>query len=394
MPNFQYLLPGECRPVSETSPIWDTPLPADRHWGETSPTGPHPVHPTYGDLFTAARTFFESDQFHLLAKAVSSQEARHISPSEIWQIDISLIKHGAFYHPALVTLHHAEDELKFVLNTAVSESGLNFMAQEFASLKKLNATGAKLYIPTVYGHGKMESKTGLPIQMFLGDWLDGFHEFHLSRDNAGHLRIQVWDDKTGFHFLNENLRYDLYTQIAFILSASYNALTFEHIFPWHHAAGDFVVKLDHSGLQVRLITVRKYDPLYRDVQVTTEKSTHQQQIIMGLLFFLLNLTIRTRIDRLDGTGDLVWGGDEIVHATWKGFLSGLKNNFFPSSLSDNITSSFFDFLSRISVTQLFELALVSAGGFNEQAPEISLIEKHLIDHTAILWTIISQSKPG
>jgi hypothetical protein len=44
----------------------------------------------------------------------------------------------------------------------------------------------------------------------------------------------------------------------FLLTAYYNIDTGEQIFPWHHAAGDFVVTPLAEGFPVKLIAVRGY----------------------------------------------------------------------------------------------------------------------------------------
>ena len=54
---------------------------------------------------------------------------------------------------------------------------------------------------------------------------------------------------------------EVYRQAAFILTLYYDVETFEQIFPWHHAAGDFVVKADEGAVDVRLVTARQYAPM-------------------------------------------------------------------------------------------------------------------------------------
>ena len=92
--------------------------------------------------------------------------------------------------------------------------------------------------------------------MFLGEWFSGFNEFHLSRDPAtGQGRILVWDYGAGDFFLSPEQAAGVYKEAAKILTAYYNLETFEQIFSWHHAAGDFVLKLEKGRMKVRLITV-------------------------------------------------------------------------------------------------------------------------------------------
>jgi hypothetical protein len=391
MPNFQYRLPGSSQPLSATSDVWHSLLPMDWHSAKApSPEIPH-TGPTHGDYFTAARHFLEANGFAILVGAVARRLGRSVHLEELCDIHIAIVKHGAFYHPALVTVHGPGVSLKFVLNTAVSNPGRQIIDSEYAALEKLYLAGGGLHVPTVYGRGTVRTSTGRPMDMFLGDWFNEFHEFHLSRSDAkSPLQLRVWDDEHGFFFLNEKQASELYRRAAFILTAFYNPRTFEQIFPWHHAAGDFVVRVDAAGLQVRLITARRYSPQFRDIEIPIDDSAQRNQIIMGLLFFLLTLSVRMRIDRLDGTGELVWGGEEIIPSVWEGFISGLKHSYFPWPFPENRLTAFRTCLADISVSEVFDLAQASAGGFHPEAAERALIERHMVDHVAALWTTIEK----
>lgn len=391
MPIFHYHLPGISRPISAASNTWHTPLPTDRHSAQTRSTAITDSNPTHGDYFTAARRFLERDGFATVLGAVAGRLGRPVGCEELREIHITIIKHGAFYHPALISVHGADTPLNFVLNTAASTIGRQTIENEYAALEKLGETGGNTYLPTVYGHGTVQTPAGHSLEMFLGDWFDGFHEFHLSRNGEeDSLRLRVWDDEHGFFFLDGNQTRALYRQAAFILTACYNPLTFEQIFPWHHAAGDFVVRVDTTGLQVRLITARQYAPLFHDIEIPAEPSAQRTQVMLGLLFSLLNLSIRMRIDRLDGTGDLAWGGEESIPSVWEGFLSGLRHGFFPWPFSQNIAAAFRAFLSDIPVSDMFDMAQTAGGGFHPAAPERAFMAPHLVDHVAALWTAIEQ----
>jgi hypothetical protein len=391
MPHFHFHLPGTSRPLSTACSAWHTPLPVDRHSAETPSSTKNNTDPTYGDYFTAAQHFLEANGSAIVVKAVSSRSGRAVSCAALSDIHITIIKHGAFYHPALVTVHGSGAPLKFVLNTAVSKPGRQTLECEYPALEKLGKSGANAYVPTVYGWGRSETRAGRPVDMFLADWFDGFHEFHLSRNaSSNRMQICVWDDEREFFFLSAAETHDLYRQTAFILTASYNPQTFEQIFPWHHAAGDFVVRLDSAGLQVRLITVRQYASLFRDIEIAENESAQRKRMLIALLFFLLNLSIRMRIDRLDGTGELAWGGEEAVSAVWEGFLSGLQHSFFPWPFREDMASTVTTFLAAMPVSEVFELAQATTGGFHPQTPERTLVDQHLLDHIAALWATMAQ----
>ncbi|MDX9788633.1 MAG: hypothetical protein RBT11_17780 [Desulfobacterales bacterium] len=396
MPRIYYFLPGRTDPVSETSAGWRSALPLQRH----AARAPFPENPefgwTHGVYFQTARDFLERNRYALLVRAVSSRLKRPVNVAEISLIQITIMKHGAFYHPALVQVAGFSEPLFFVLNAAVSKNGKQILHQEFEALARLGQIkGHAAYLPRVYGQASVPTPSGDTAEMFLGDWFAGFHEFHLSKDNdASAFNLRVWDDVKGHHFLSDKQSLAVYQQAAGILTSYYNPVTFEQIFPWHHAAGDFIVREDGFGMDVRLITVRQYAPLFDEGRKTRKESAPLEQVLFGLLIFLLNLSLRMRIDRIDGTGELVWAKESALAPVWKGFLEGLRMNRFGMPASNDLISKFKAYLFQICVSDAFELARAAAGGFHPEAAERELIALHLIDHVAALWAIITQGGGG
>jgi hypothetical protein len=141
--------------------------------------------------------------------------------------------------------------------------------------------------------------------------------------------------------------------------------TFRQIFPWHHAAGDFVVRSRDDGVGLRLITARQYAPMVAGVSAFD-----------ALLFFLLNLSLRTRLDRLDGVGDVVWAEDGCVSATLMGFLEGLA----PTMTSAEPFMTYVRQQGRQGLAERF-VALVDACDTN--APDIPVIQKNLDRHVEV-----------
>ena len=177
-------------------------------------------------------------------QAVSRHFIRRVLLYEIEEIRIILDKHGAFYHPAKIEVALKDSSISFVLNIAVTEAGQQCAQSEYRILKRLNADFPHSFIPEVYARGSDMIQTGsVETRMFLAEWFEGFNEFHLSLDPSdGIYKIAVWDNNHGNFFLTNPQTMHLYRQAAKILTYYYNIETFEQIFSWHHAAGDFVLK--------------------------------------------------------------------------------------------------------------------------------------------------------
>ncbi len=130
-------------------------------------------------------------------------------------------------------------------------------------------------------------------------------------------RTILWDTDHGYAFLSDHEAAQIYYKASFILTTFYDPETFEEIFPWHHASGDFVASRENGQMACKLITVRQYAPRLEFYECSPENQ------VTALLLFLANLTIRMRLDRLDGVGDIVWAGDHSVEATIRGFVDAL-----------------------------------------------------------------------
>ena len=97
----------------------------------------------------------------------------------------------------------------------------------------------------------------------------------------------------------------------------YDYNNFKQVYPWHHAAGDFVLREKGDTVDLRLVTVRDYTAV---VDFSSGKKAGK---LLALILFFLHLTIQMRIDRLDGVGDVVWAEDYCLDGVVLGFLQGL-----------------------------------------------------------------------
>ena len=391
MPNatqFKYFLSHKKNPVPKRSQIWTAPLPMSRKQRQND-TG---ICVSHGDYFVAVRNFIEQDRSEIMTRAVSQHMHREVTSQEIKEINIFLEKHGEFYHPARIETMLHGTAIPFVLNVAISDAGKRYIQREYGLLKQLNENFPFSFLPKVYGQGCV-TIAGEEIEMFLGEWFKGYNEFHVSLDPADEKhKIVVWDYAHGNYFLNDDQAVNLYRQAARILTGYYNVETFEQILSWHHGAGDFVLKCQNNRIDVKLITVRQYSPLFKYESGSEDEKPDTEIILEALLVFFLNLTIRMRLDRLDGVGKIVWSDDIAVEGTLKGFFESLALKPPSVSISGSLTDDFRNHLLSCSQSDLLGLSQAMVDAYNPQSPEIPVIKKNLKRHVTILFNAIEQKQ--
>jgi len=375
---FNYFLYHHRRPVVATKPEWQAPLPVQRP-GSTRPGAPRI---TYGEYFTAVHDFLTTDNGRRLIGALSQRLDRVITMAEIDQIDIVIQKHGAFYHPARVDVIIDHKPTPFVVNLAVSPEGQAGLRQEFNLLNRLGRSFSWRYVPAAYFQDTgSDGENSHRFPMFLGEWLSGYHEFHIHSGDDQIQSIRIWDPAKNMILASKRKRL-LYRRVAEILTYYYNLETFEQIFPWHHGAGDFVVRLIDNEPDLRLITVRGYSSLVETdgVDLIT--------ILDALLRFFLHLSMRTRIDRLDGTGDLVWADETAVEGTLSGFFDGLAHKGRLGERPESPANLMRYYLSRLSQADLTEALEDILRAYPSQSPERHMMASHLHNHSRALFSCL------
>jgi len=388
-PRFSYFLSQKNTSILNDSKIWKTPLPLKRNPSGKVSQRITDTSISYGDYFSAVRSFLEKNRFNLLLSAINHRINRKIDQEKIEEIQTCLVKHGEFYHPARIVTIIDGSSLSFVLNVAVSATGQDCIKREYKLLERLNKDFSFSFLPEVYGQGKVYAKENLEIRMFLGEWFVGFNEFHISYDKTdGRKKIIVWDSIKGNFFLSQTRSIELYRQSAMILSYFYNPETFEQISPWHHASGDFVLRLRSNKLDVKLITVRQYSSMFKNTNGIENGIRDAELILEAMLVFLLNLSIRMRLDRIDGVGPIVWSDDIAVKATLEGFFEALALKHSISLFSDPIATCFRKHLLSCSESDVFDLSKGIVDAYNPLAPEVPIIKQNLETHVEVLCNAI------
>ena len=392
MTRFKFFLSSRNDSVREDDFIWSTPIPLSRYQSPSILDQDNDILINHGDYFTAARDFLERDRYAIITQAVCQYLNRKISSDEIEEIRIFLDKHGGFYHPSKIETVLKAVKIPFVLNVAVTDVGKQCAQREYRLLKKLNTQYPDSFVPKVYAQGSVFIKMDqAEIRMFLGEWFEGFNEFHISLDpDDKKYKIMVWDHGHGNFFLTPHQTTELYRQAAKILTFYYNVETFEQISSWHHAAGDFVLTCQKDDIELKLVTVRQYRSMYENNIAFGSIGLDSELILEALLVFFLNMAIKMRIDRLDGVGDIVWSDDVAIKGILKGFFEALALKPLFSMFSEPLDHCFRQHLLSCRRADFFDLNHAIVHTYPSQAPEVPVIQQHLEKHVEDLYNSIRQ----
>ena len=134
------------------------------------------------------------------------------------------------------------------------------------------------------------------------------------------------------------------------------------------------MKTDGGQIDLRLITVRKYAPLFADV------SRDVDTILQALLIFWLNLSIRIRLDRLDGVGEFGCADDDMVEAALNGFFDGLALQVRFGRIPKELPNLFAGYLKALASDDRDMLLEGVVERLNGHPSEKALIRKHLKRH--------------
>ena len=382
---FHFYISGEEKEVLSGSALWELPLSGKepgRDHAVASGSARQDREITVGEYFSAACRFLSRNEFSILISGLEAVLQNPVSYEHINQISVFLEKHGAFYHPLKIRVHLTDTQTCFfVLNGAVGNPGLSLIEKEVSLISKLNKSFPKQYLPLVFGWDILKTPKG-GIGFFLGEWFQDYKEFHVTAGND-HRQIVIWESDGSCRYLPEKSLLPVYREAARILTYYYNIETFEQVYPWHHAAGDFIVRAADGQFQVRLITVRGYSALTEFGADETEKKNH---ILPSLLVFFFNLSLRMRLDRLDGTGEAVMLGDGVITATVDGFLDALDEKSKAYEYGD-LKRIFISFFNGFDLDQMMSIGFAAQDSWVANPAESRLIRENIKPHCRVLQAL-------
>ena len=360
------------------------PLPMSRH--AVRQEGAATTSLTYGGYFQAIENFLRHQGMEIIAKTAERLLNHRVDCNHIHRIDVHLIKHGAIYHPSKLVAGLEGTDLPMILNVAASTEGQSILPNEYRYIKRLSGIYANQRLIDVYGWGKGETQCPFDeLVMFLGQWLEGYFEFHMTKGENGTGQWQVWNTDQGFRDLTPPQVSEVFQQAAAILAAFYHPLTFEAILDWHHAAGDFIIHPTATGVDTRLITVRRYEPL---VKWDDPQPPSIHDVLQTLALFILRTSLFLRLDRLDGVGEHAWADAAVLPAIIEGLSNGLIISADRNGLPQTVIEAAWAFLSAHSKPELLQLGMKiidkRIAGLTEKAFITERLEAHIDELRNIL----------
>ena len=243
--------------------------------------------------------------------------------NDIENILIRYEKYGSLYQIGSIEISGRHHVNKFGVSMALTPNAKVQMAVEYQNTENLDALLypdtnflPKMYLKNLVRVKRNERIDSVLISLF--EWFEGYHEWHVQKDDEGKERILVWDFQNGYWFAEDNQVYDIIQKASKILTIYYNVQTYTQIFPWHHGSGDFIAGFVEGKADVRLIAVRGYGPLV----VSDEREFIDP--LKALVGFFLTLTVKMRIDKDEGMGKPVWSNSITPLPVIDGFLEGLR----------------------------------------------------------------------
>jgi hypothetical protein len=384
MMKVQYLFSSSQgdNPVSEEE--LDGPL-------HTSLSETHPAL-TLRHYFQSVEEFLLKDDASLLIQAIFRGFGRRMTPDMISRMLIRCEKVGTLYHVARITFESEGTPMQMAVATAITDEATRCMQKEVLNLRLLSDTYQLTSLPRVFFKGETVCHTpqgDFTLSHVIQEWFEDYHEWHLTRDRDGKgQRLLIWDQKRGYHPASAREYHEIFRQAAKILTLCYDVHTFRQIYPWHHAAGDFIVKSTDQNVDVKLTTVRGYGPLL----VFREKDKWDPW--KAFIIFFLNLTIKMRLDREDGVGDVMWADDTCVSATLEGFVDGLQIMEAEGRLHFGKTSDIIALLKTFTVEELRSLMDILLGFYRQnERGSYPVVRSNLESHVKRLQKVIQAIPP-
>ena len=129
-------------------------------------------------------------------------------------------------------------------------------------------------------------------------------------------------------------------------------------------------------MAVRLITVRDYVSM----SGCADEPDNERSLLDALVVFI-HLSLRMRLDRIDGVSEVAWASDRCQAPMIDGFFKGLDLTSRMSGLPETFPDTFRQFYNHYDgAAQLATAHRITETFFDPRTEERRLIDRHLTRH--------------
>jgi hypothetical protein len=281
--------------------------------------GPSEYHQfiTLGDFFDCIGRFLLPEKGSCLPETLTRVWKRPVKGEEIEGIVVRYEKYGTLYQICSIDVSAGGTSTRMCASLAFSGPAMQTLAREFELLAMLEEKKGLGFLPRVYKKDQIEAgKAGRveAVLLVLLEWFEGYEEWHFQQHD-GSTRAFLWDMRGGYRFISEAQTFDTVSQASRILTLYYDVESTRRITPWHHGGGDFIVRVSEAGVDLKLITVRGYEPI---------GSSEEGGLLMALCVFCMETITKMRLDKWEGMGESTWADRFVLDAALKGFFEALR----------------------------------------------------------------------
>lgn len=356
---------------------------------------PSEVHSflTLKDYFDAIVAFLFTDEGKRLRAILERELRRPQGTDKLPKVRLFSEKHGALYHVVRAEIGCDVGSVALAVSTAVTPEAKSHLGREYETLTGLEKAFPFTFLPKVFctGHVRKHTPRGkADLSFLLARWFEDYHEWHLAPDREdGRNGICIWDRTRGRRFASARETRELFRQASRILTLYYDTRNYCQIYPWHHAAGDFIIRVRNGAVDVKLTTARGYAPVIPFLQ------DRGPNPFIAIIYFFLNLTVKMRLDRLEGTGETLWADHTALQPVVTGFFDALKIMKRQQRYTLGPVEDLLDLLKSFDAEEVLKLYGPLLEFYQEEMPEdYSVIRKNLRKHGRGLYRIIQSFRIG
>ena len=96
------------------------------------------------------------------------------------------------------------------------------------------------------------------------------------------------------------------------------------------------------------------------------------------------------LDRMDGTGDIIWAEGGCLEMTWAGFIKALDLKEKGGLLGKRMLTDFYAWLKGLSLFDLRERLEALLESYDPRAPDVPILKKHLDDQASGIKVLIEK----